>query len=93
MTTAALSAPILASRLNDACQCIWVDRTALARHLREQLGATFDAFQPSLVSGSVVFIEGHQAAAMDHYKKVMTFTTHNPNNAFARPLARKKLGL
>jgi len=24
---------------------------------------------------------------------VMTFTTHNPNNAFARPLARKKLGL
>jgi len=30
---------------------------------------------------------------MDYYKKVMTFTTHNPNNALARPLARKKLGL
>jgi tetratricopeptide (TPR) repeat protein len=36
---------------------------------------------------------GNQAAATEHYKKVMTFTTHNPNNAFARPFARKKLGL
>jgi len=36
---------------------------------------------------------GDKAAAMELYKKVMTFTTHNPNNAFARPLARKKLGL
>jgi len=36
---------------------------------------------------------GDQASAMDYYRKVMAFTTHNPNNAFARPLARKKLGL
>jgi len=36
---------------------------------------------------------GDQAAATEHYKKVMTFTSHNPNNAFARPFARKKLGL
>jgi Tfp pilus assembly protein PilF len=36
---------------------------------------------------------GNQSAAPEHYRKVMTFTTHNPNNAFARPFARKKLGL
>lgn len=36
---------------------------------------------------------GNPAAATELYKKVMTFTTHNPNNAFARPFARRKLGL
>ena len=51
-----------------------------------------DPFVLSLIAQSHEKL-GDQAAAMDHYKKVMTFTTHNPNNAFARPLARKKLGL
>jgi len=36
---------------------------------------------------------GDQAAAKELYTKVMTSTSHNPNNAYARPLARKKLGL
>jgi len=30
---------------------------------------------------------------MDYYKKVMASIAHNPTNAFARPLARKTLGL
>jgi hypothetical protein len=30
---------------------------------------------------------------MDYDKKVMASTSHNPTDAFARPLARKKLGL
>ena len=51
-----------------------------------------DPFVLSLIAQSHEKL-GDQAAAMDYYKKVMTFTTHNPNNALARPLARKKLGL
>ena len=34
---------------------------------------------------------GERAQAVEYYRKVMRFTTHNPPNAFARPLARKKL--
>jgi tetratricopeptide (TPR) repeat protein len=30
--------------------------------------------------------------AMDLYRKIMTFTSHNPPNAFARPIAEKKVG-
>jgi tetratricopeptide (TPR) repeat protein len=51
-----------------------------------------DPFVLSLIAQSHEKL-GDQAAALDYYRKVMTFTTHNPNNAFARPLARKKLGL
>lgn len=35
---------------------------------------------------------GDKDQAMDCYRKVMTFNNHNPGNAFARPLARKKIG-
>ncbi len=34
---------------------------------------------------------GDKAKAIEYYKKVLTINTHNPTNAFARPLARKKL--
>jgi len=33
---------------------------------------------------------GDQAKAMDYYRKVLSSNVHNPTNAFARPLARKK---
>ncbi|MGA8026232.1 MAG: tetratricopeptide repeat protein [Bryobacteraceae bacterium] len=35
---------------------------------------------------------GDKTQAMDYYRKVLTFNMHNPANAFARPLARQKLG-
>src|SRR6266478_2885783 len=35
---------------------------------------------------------GDQARAMDYYHKVLASNAHNPTNAFARPLAKKKLG-
>jgi len=35
---------------------------------------------------------GDQAQARDCYRKVLAINAHNPTNAFARPLARKKLG-
>jgi tetratricopeptide (TPR) repeat protein len=34
---------------------------------------------------------GDAAQAKDYYRKVLEINTHNPTNAFARPLAKKKL--
>ncbi len=34
---------------------------------------------------------GDRSQAMDYYRKVLTSNAHNPTNAFARPLAKKKL--
>lgn len=35
---------------------------------------------------------GDSAKAMELYKQILTFTSHNPPNAFARPVAKKKVG-
>ncbi len=57
----------LAARLNEACQCIWVDRVKLRDQLRANLGDAASLFdsRPGLVSGSVVFLAADEAAAMD----------------------------
>ena len=34
---------------------------------------------------------GDKAQALDYYRKVLTINTHNPTNAFARPLAKEKV--
>ena len=34
---------------------------------------------------------GDRSQAMDYYRKVLTSNAHNPTNAFARPVAKKKL--
>ncbi len=34
---------------------------------------------------------GDKAAAVDYYRKVLAINSHNPTNAFARPLAKQKL--
>ena len=34
---------------------------------------------------------GDRSPAMEYYRKVLAINTHNPTNAFARPLAKKKL--
>jgi len=36
---------------------------------------------------------GDQSQAIEFYRKVLASNAHSPTNAFARPLARKKLGL
>lgn len=64
-------------------------KTALAEFLK---GNQNDPFILALIA-QVHEKLGDQNAATDYYKKVMGFTSHNPTNAFARPLARKKLGL
>jgi tetratricopeptide (TPR) repeat protein len=63
-------------------------KTALAEF---QKGNQNDPFIQSLIAQSYEKL-GDPAAATEYYKKVMTSTAHNPTNAFARPLARKKLG-
>ncbi|MEW5983797.1 MAG: tetratricopeptide repeat protein [Acidobacteriota bacterium] len=64
-------------------------KAALAEFLK---GNQNDPFILSLIAQAHETL-GDQATATDYYKKVMGFTSHNPTNAFARPLARKKLGL
>ena len=34
---------------------------------------------------------GDKAHARDYYRKIMLINTHNPSNAFARPIARRYL--
>jgi tetratricopeptide (TPR) repeat protein len=36
---------------------------------------------------------GNKDEAMKYYRQILTINAHNPTNAFARPLAKKKLGM
>lgn len=64
----------LAARLNEACQCIWVDRAKLRGQLRARLGDAGGLLESreGLVSGSVVFIGSPEAAAMDRTVRLVT---------------------
>jgi hypothetical protein len=68
------SAGPLAARLNEACQCIWVDRAKLRDQLRANLGDAGSLLesQAGLVSGSVVFVAPGEAAAMDRTVRLIT---------------------
>ena len=50
-----------------------------------------DAFIQVLIAQTYEKL-GDKAQAMEYYKKVLTFNGHNPPAAYARPLAKKKLG-
>jgi len=64
----------LAAQLNEACQCIWVDREKLRSQLRAQLGddAGLLETREGMVSGSVVFVGAADAAAMDRAIRLIT---------------------
>jgi hypothetical protein len=64
----------LAAQLNEACQCIWVDREKLRRQLRADLGDDADVLESreGLVSGSVVFVSSQDAAAMDRAIRIIS---------------------
>ena len=64
----------LAERLNEGCQCIWVDRDTLRSRLRADLGdaAALLESREGLVSGSVVFVGAREAAAMDRTIRLIT---------------------
>jgi hypothetical protein len=67
MVEATITAQRLAPSLNDGCQCIWLDREKLQDRLEQNLGDTVGllASRPGMVSGSVVFVDPQDAAAMD----------------------------
>jgi len=50
-----------------------------------------DAFLVAMIAQTYEKL-GARSEAMDCYRKVLGFNTHNPPVAYARPLARKKLG-
>ncbi len=56
-----------------------------------QKGNQNDPFILSLIAQSYEKL-GDQPKSLEYYRKVLTFTGHNPTNAFARPLAKKKVG-
>jgi hypothetical protein len=64
----------LASQLNEACQCIWVDREKLRSRLLADLGEEASVLETreGLVSGNVVFIGQREAAAMDRTVRLIT---------------------
>lgn len=74
MTNAPTELTTLAERLNEGCQCIWVDREVLRSQLLAELGSdasVLDA-RAGLISGSVVFVGSRQAAAMDRAIALIT---------------------
>jgi len=68
----------LAAQLNEACQCIWVDRSKLADRLAHQAGAAGPVLPDSMVSGSVVFADQRHVAAMDHTVALITRAIRSP---------------
>jgi hypothetical protein len=77
----------LAPSLNDACQCIWLDRDKLHRQLLQNVGDTVDllASRPGMVSGSVVFVDPQDAAAMDRTVRLV-------HSALSSPAYRQRIG-
>lgn len=86
MVEAAATSQRLAPSLNDACQCIWLDREKLQRQLLQNVGDTVDllASRPGMVSGSVVFVDPQDAAAMDR-------TVQLVHRALSSPAYRRRI--
>jgi len=70
----------LAPSLNDGCQCIWLDRDKLQHQLEQNLGDTVGllASRPGMVSGSVVFVDAQDAAAMDRTVQLVHLALSSP---------------
>lgn len=62
----------LAARLNEACQCVWVDRSKLEERLRHQVGPAGPRFPGGMVSGSVVFVDRSHVSSMDRTIALIT---------------------
>jgi hypothetical protein len=69
----------LATVLNAACQCLWLDRQALRERLAQdpRLAELFDS-RPGLVAGNVVFLDPGDAAVMDRTIALITRALTSP---------------
>lgn len=98
-TTPLDRAPRFATALNASCQCIWLDRDRLRRQLEQNLGdaGRLVESRPGLASGSVVFVDPQDAAAMDRTTRLvhraLSSTTYQRHvDANAPPIARRPRG-
>jgi hypothetical protein len=73
-------APRYATVLNDSCQCIWLDRDRLRRQLEQNVGDAGQLIEsrPGLASGSVVFVDPQDAAAMDQTAQLVNRALSSP---------------
>ena len=81
MSTTSIEVPArLAPALNAACQCIWLDRDRLRVQLQRELGDAGSLLEsrPGLVSGSVVFVDPQEAAAMDRTTRLVHRALSSP---------------
>ena len=81
MTTPSIEAPHrLAPALNAACQCIWLDRDKLRIQLQRELGDAGSLLETraGLLSGSVVFVDPQDAAAMDRTTRLVHRALSSP---------------
>jgi hypothetical protein len=80
MVATAATPQRLAPSLNDGCQCIWLDRDKLQRQLEQNLGDTVGllASRPGMVSGSVVFVDPQDSAAMDRTVQLVHLALSSP---------------
>lgn len=71
--------PRLATALNAACQCLWLDREALRTRLARdpRLAELFES-RPGLVAGNVVFLDPGDAAVMDRTIALITRALASP---------------
>lgn len=85
-TASAMASARLAAALNAACRCIAIDRDRLHARLAHDLGDAGALLEsrPGLVSGSVVFVDPEEAAAMDR-------TTLLVHRALASPVYRRHI--
>lgn len=88
--------PSVAPALNAACQCVWLDREKLRAQLARDLGDAGQLLEsrPGLVSGSVVFVDPRDAAAMDRtvqlvHRALSSQAYRRHVDAGAPPLARR----
>jgi hypothetical protein len=86
MSATAVTPQRLAPSLNDACQCIWLDRDKLSRQLAQNVGDSVSslASRPGMVSGSVVFVDPQDAAAMDRGVRLV-------HRALSSPAYRRRI--
>lgn len=89
-------APRYATALNASCQCIWLDRDKLRRQLGQSQGdaGRLVESQVGLASGSVVFVDPQDAAAMDRTAQLVHRALSSPTcqqrvDASAPSIARR----
>jgi class 3 adenylate cyclase len=70
----------VATTLNAACQCVWLDQERLRRQLAARFGGGMQLLEqrPGLASGAVVFVDPQDALAMDRTARLVRAALTSP---------------